>query len=172
MGVRIFALRTNFDLAECEGIFAETAGKIQKQIPAAEELEEYVIRHRGENPVPNGMRDLGRLAARFHTHVHRAFELRAATILKVLEQADAFRRPERFEQLLVACEADSRGRTGFELREYPQADLFRGAAAEASGVEVSDLVAGGLEGAEIGRELHSRRLVAIRAFRERYAPPK
>ena len=82
--------------------------------------------------VPNDCRDLGLIAAEYHTHCHRALELRASTLLKVLTQTDAFRRPERFEQFLVACEADSRGRTGFEERPYPQADYFRGALAAAT----------------------------------------
>ena len=63
--------------------------------------------------------------ARFHLDCHRARELRAGTVLKKLEQLDAFRRPQRFQQFLLACEADARGRTGFEDRAYPQADYFR-----------------------------------------------
>ncbi|MGA7822851.1 MAG: multifunctional CCA addition/repair protein, partial [Steroidobacteraceae bacterium] len=69
--------------------------------------------------VPGAYRDLAILAARTHTLVHRALELRAATVLKLLEDADAFRRPERFAELLVACEADARGRTGLEAEPYP-----------------------------------------------------
>ena len=90
-------------------------------------------------PIPNGCRDLGCLAAEFHTHCHRAFELRASTILKVLNSTDAFRRPERFEKFIVACEADSRGRTGFEDNEYPQANYLRGAMAAATSVNIDDL---------------------------------
>ena len=63
-------------------------------------------------PVPNACRDLGILVSEYHTHCHRAFELRAATILRMLEATDAFRRPRRFEQFLLACEADARGREG------------------------------------------------------------
>ena len=78
-------------------------------------------------PVPRACRDLGVLVAEFHTHVHRALELRPETILKVLERGDAFRRPDRFEQLLLTCEADARGRSGLENRSYEQANYFRGA---------------------------------------------
>jgi tRNA nucleotidyltransferase (CCA-adding enzyme) len=123
-------------------------------------------------PVPNGCRDLGCLAAEFHTHCHRAFELRASTILKVLEGTDAFRRPDRFEKFLLACEADSRGRTGFENRSYPQADFFRGACTAATTVNIDDLKASDLDGASIGREIGIRRLDALRKFKERYDPPK
>ncbi len=123
-------------------------------------------------PIPNGCRDLGCLAAEFHTHCHRAFELRASTIIKVLNSADAFRRPERFEKFIVACEADSRGRTGFEDNEYPQANYLRGAMAAATSVNIDDLKTSELDGASIGREIGERRLDAIRKFKNNYEPPK
>ena len=122
--------------------------------------------------VPNDCRDLGLIAAEYHTHCHRALELRASTLLKVLTQTDAFRRPERFEQFLVACEADSRGRTGFEERHYPQADYFRGALAAATAIETSDLNSSGLKGADIGKTIGERRLAALRDYRAGYKPPK
>jgi tRNA nucleotidyltransferase (CCA-adding enzyme) len=123
-------------------------------------------------PIPNACRDLGCLAAEFHTHCHRAFELRASTLLKVLDSTDAFRRPDRFENFLQACEADARGRTGFEDRDYPQANYFREALTAATGVDIEDLKGSGLDGASIGREIGKRRLDAIRAFKENYVPPK
>ena len=123
-------------------------------------------------PIPNDCRDLGLLAAEFHTHCHRALELRASTILKVLDQTDAFRRPARFERFLLACEADSRGRKGLEDRDYPQADYFRDAHRAAASVDIADLKSGDLEGAEIGREIGIRRLDAIRQFKQAYEPPK
>ncbi len=86
-------------------------------------------------PVPNNCRDLGVMVAEWHTHCHRALELRDKTILKVLEKTDAFRRPARFEQFLIACEADARGRGGLEDRLYPQADFLRGAFAAAAAVD-------------------------------------
>ena len=64
--------------------------------------------------VPNDYRDLGLLVARYHTHCHRAAELKPTTLLDTLEALDAFRRPERVEMFVLACEADARGRTGFE----------------------------------------------------------
>jgi tRNA nucleotidyltransferase (CCA-adding enzyme) len=122
--------------------------------------------------VPNECRDLGLIAAEFHTHCHRAFDLRASTLLKVLNQADAFRRPARFEKFLVACEADSRGRTGFEERPYPQANYLRGALSAAAAVSAEDLVAEGLDGAAIGKAIGERRLAALRDFSASYEPPK
>ena len=123
-------------------------------------------------PVPNQCRDLGLLAAEFHTHCHRAFELRPDTVLKMLNRTDAMRRPERFEKFLLACEADARGRTGFEDREYPQADYFRGALAAVLAVDIDDLKSGDRSGPEIGDEIGRRRLAAIRTFKKGYEPPK
>jgi len=123
-------------------------------------------------PVPNACRDLGCLVAEFHAHCHRAFELRPDTLLKVLDRTDAFRRPERFEKFLLACEADSRGRKGLEENAYPQADYFRAAFAAANEVEIGDLTEAGLSGADIGREISSRRLRAITQFKRDQVPPK
>ncbi len=70
--------------------------------------------------LPSEVRDLALLTAAEHGNVHRCREFGAAAVVRLLERCDAFRKPERFAQLLQACEADARGRTGFETREYPQ----------------------------------------------------
>jgi tRNA nucleotidyltransferase (CCA-adding enzyme) len=124
----------------------------------------------GRLPVPNACRDLGILVSEYHTHCHRAFELRAATILKLLEAADAFRRPRRFEQFLLACEADARGRTGLEDRDYTQADLLRGALAAAAAVD-SAAIARQYEGKAIGEAIRRERLAAVERFRAGFQPP-
>jgi tRNA nucleotidyltransferase (CCA-adding enzyme) len=117
-------------------------------------------------PVPAAYRELGVLTAEFHAHCHRAFELRPATVLRVLQRLDAFRRPDRFEKFLFACEADARGRTGFENRPYPQAQYLRGALAAALAVSSAGLAAEDLSGAEIGAAINKARLSAITQFRE------
>jgi tRNA nucleotidyltransferase (CCA-adding enzyme) len=125
--------------------------------------------------VPTAFRELGCLAAEFHAHTHRAFELRPSTVLKVLNRVDAFRRPQRFEKFLLACEADSRGRTGFENRPYPQAAYFRAAWHAAREVDISDLTESDLDGKEIGKEIASRRERAIAALAQSWKdqePPK
>lgn len=122
--------------------------------------------------VPNACRELATLCAEYHTHCHRAFELRAETVLRVLERADAFRREERFEKILLVCEADARGRTGLEARAYPQADYFRGAADAARAVRIDEITSSGLAGDAIGKEISVRRLGAIRAYKNAYEPPK
>ena len=123
-------------------------------------------------PVPNACRDLGCLVAEYHAHCHRAFELRPETILKVLDRADAFRRPNRFDKFLLACEADSRGRKGLENNPYPQADYLRAASAAATNVEIGDLTNTGLVGADIGKEISRRRLLAITQVKRSQEPPK
>lgn len=120
--------------------------------------------------VPNDHRELAKLAARYHCDVHRAAQLRAATILTMLERTDAFRRPERFEDLLHVCEADARGRLGFEERAYPQADYLRRCHAAARGVALDEALRSGLSGAQIGVRLHELRAQAIAAVKAD-APP-
>ncbi|HEY7964574.1 MAG TPA: multifunctional CCA addition/repair protein [Steroidobacteraceae bacterium] len=115
--------------------------------------------------VPNGHRELAVLAGRYHTRVHRAGELKAATLLTLLENCDAFRRPERFAELLLACEADARGRTGLESAPYPQVAYLQQVRAAAAAVALTEEERRGLKGAEIGAELRRRRLEAIAAAR-------
>jgi tRNA nucleotidyltransferase (CCA-adding enzyme) len=79
----------------------------------------------------------------------------------MLEETDAFRRPERFERFLLACEADLRGRKGYGERDFPQARLFRRALDVATGVDVRAIVAGGLKGEAIAAELHRQRVSAV-----------
>lgn len=117
-------------------------------------------------PVPRASRELGLLAAEYHTHCHRAFELRDDTVVKLFEKTDAFRRPERFEQFLLACEADARGRTGFEEREYPQADHLRAAFVAASGID-NGAIAGKYENAKIPEAIRQARVSAVSAARGR-----
>ncbi len=111
-------------------------------------------------PLPKNFRDLGLVVAEYHLHCHRAFELKAATVLKLIEACDAFRRPERFEKFLICCEADARGRTGFEDREYPQADYLRSAFAAASGLDAGRIAAEN-EGRDIPVAIRKARVAAI-----------
>ncbi|MCS3903349.1 tRNA nucleotidyltransferase (CCA-adding enzyme) [Methylohalomonas lacus] len=110
---------------------------------------------------PNDFRDLAVMAAREHGRVHRAGEMRADTILNLFEACDAFRRPQRFEQLLIVCEADSRGRTGLEDRDYPQADRLRQALQAANSVDAGTLATENLSGKEIGERIRQARSTAI-----------
>lgn len=112
--------------------------------------------------IPNQYRDLAKFVVQFHTHCHKIAELTAKSALKVLEVMDVFRRPQRFEQFLLACEADARGRTGFEQQPYPQAAQFRHIFKIAEQVDVAHIVAEGFTGNQIKQQLHQRRIQAIK----------
>ena len=116
--------------------------------------------------VPTEYRDLGLIVARYHGNVHRAFELRPKTVLEMLQKADAFRRPERFAQALLACEADSRGRLGLEQVAYPQRDYLLAAQAAAAAIKPGGPEVAQLAGPRIAAWLHEKRLEAITAIRE------
>lgn len=113
-------------------------------------------------PVPRRYRELAEAVARYHGVIHRADELRASTVLKIIEATDGFRRPERFADLLLACEADARGRKGLQDSAYPQRERLLSALSAAADVDVADL-ASELEGPAIGERLRERRLAAIKA---------
>ena len=114
---------------------------------------------------PVRFRDLARLVARFHGQVHHAEELRAGTLLDLFEATDAIRRPERFAQLLLACEADYRGREGFGDRPYPQAELLREALAAVRSVDVGALVGDEKDGERIRQRIRQARVKAIKSSR-------
>jgi tRNA nucleotidyltransferase (CCA-adding enzyme) len=111
--------------------------------------------------IPTDFRHLAELTARWHGLAHRALELRPATILQLLEHCDAFRRPERFREFLVACEADFRGRPGWEARPYPEAELLASALDAASDVSVGADERRRLDGEQIGALLRRKRVTAI-----------
>ena len=115
--------------------------------------------------VPNDHRDLALIVARYHGIAHRAFELRPATLLDFMERADAFRRPERFAQALLACEADSRGRTGMERKPYPQREYLLAAREAAAAIKPSALEIATHSGEKIAELLNRRRARAIAAVR-------
>ena len=116
--------------------------------------------------VPNDCAQLALLVGEYHTHAHRALELRSTTLLKLLMAFDIMRRPQRFTDFVAASEMDSRGRLGFEDRLYPQADYLRRAAEVVRAVSVAPLLEQGLQGAELGQALNEERLRALQAYVE------
>lgn len=117
--------------------------------------------------VPNLCRQLATRTAEYHTHCHRAFELRPATTMRVLEALDFLRRPQQLILFLLACEADARGRTGFEDRPYPQADFFATAAEACRRIKADELQkAFGYTGKTLGEELRKRRIRAIASVKK------
>jgi tRNA nucleotidyltransferase (CCA-adding enzyme) len=116
---------------------------------------------------PNDCRELAVLTSRQHTLVHRSLELRPVTLMKLFAETDALRRPERFAELLLACECDARGRAGLESRPYPQADYLRAVHAAAAAANLGPEERAGLVGPQIGAALLERRLAAVTDIRER-----
>jgi tRNA nucleotidyltransferase (CCA-adding enzyme) len=114
--------------------------------------------------VPADYRELALIVARYHGNVHRALELRPSTVVDILEKSDAFRRPERFEQALLACEADSRGRLGLEQIPYPQREFLQRARHAAALVKPTAEDVQGNAGAKIAELIRLRRIEAVRAL--------
>jgi tRNA nucleotidyltransferase (CCA-adding enzyme) len=130
----------------------------------AEIIDKLCKRYR----IPNKYRELAMNVSRFHLDCHRIQEMKPETVLKKLEQLDAFRRPERFAQFLIACEADARGRAGFEDREYPQAEYFQKALKAANEVDTLTLQKQGLEGKALGQEIKNKRVDSIKEISIHY----
>ncbi len=114
--------------------------------------------------VPNSFKALAMQVMQYHTHSHRAFELRASTLTDMLGALGAFKPSNKLPEFLQACEADARGRTGFENTPYPQAELLRGAARAASSVDTSSILNGELKGAHIGDALRRLRIKAVAEY--------
>jgi len=114
--------------------------------------------------VPADCRELAIAVARDHGNVHRAQELRAATVVELLERVDALRRPERFGEFLQACESDFRGRPGYEARDFPPTQYLQQALAVARAVDAG-AVARSVAPERIGAAVFQARVAAVKAWR-------
>lgn len=142
-----------------------------KALTPKDELPRHVgHEHRGVAPlrslasrlkVPTEYAELAELVCREHLNAHRAFELKPATVLKLLTALDALRRPERLQTFLNACMADKRGRLGHEQDDYPQASWLRRARDAAAAITSAPFVAQGLQGPAIGAAMEKARIHAI-----------
>jgi tRNA nucleotidyltransferase (CCA-adding enzyme) len=112
--------------------------------------------------IPRRHRDLAMVAARYHGLVHKVDELRPGTVIDLFEGADAFRRPERFEQVLLTCEADYRGREGYQERRYRQAERMRRYLAATLAVDAGAVAAETEEPARIPERIREARIRALR----------
>jgi tRNA nucleotidyltransferase (CCA-adding enzyme) len=156
--------------------FAALVHDLGKATTPVDELPRHIA-HEARSPalieqlcerlgVPRAHRELAIHCARDHTNCHRAFELKPATVVKLLQRLDAFRRPPLFEHFLLCCEADARGRTGFEDQPYPQADYLRRAHALCAGIDTAAIIASGCSGPAIGTELTRQRTLAIATLQQ------
>lgn len=120
--------------------------------------------------VPKETRNLAVKVAEFHTDVHLLFELDAERVLYVLEGIDSFRRPERFQQYLLAGEADFRGRPGYEDAPMPEGNAFQACYEAAAAVSATEFIEAGLSGIAIGEAIRRKRIEKIAQTLDEYRP--
>ncbi|MDO9165522.1 MAG: multifunctional CCA addition/repair protein [Rhodoferax sp.] len=117
--------------------------------------------------IPTECRELADVVAREHGNIHRSGELGPAAIVRLLERCDAFRKPKRFGEVLLACECDARGRLGLTEAAYPQSPRLLAALSAAQGVAThliaEKAIATGASGKNIGELVHAARVEAVRA---------
>ena len=115
--------------------------------------------------VPNECRELADVVAREHGNIHRSGEFGAAAVVRLLERCDAFRKPQRFEEVLLACECDARGRLGMEERPYPRRVRLLQALAAARAVDTAIVAERAreqrLQGDQIGEQIRKARVQAV-----------
>lgn len=111
--------------------------------------------------VPKACREVALIHTREHLLVHQVRQLRAKTLLELLERMRAFKDERQFAQVCEACLCDARGRLGYESCEYPQLDYLRAAAAEAGQLQAREVMAEGVIGAAIGPALAERRTTRL-----------
>ena len=136
-------------------------GHERKGLPV---LEKFCRRLR----VPKAVKTLCAQVMEYHTHCHRAFELRADTLTDMLQIIGAFKAENQLEDFLLACEADARGRTGFEDCAYPQADYIRTAAKTALAVDTRQALQANLQGPQIGVAIQNLRSQAVNSFKQQF----
>ena len=118
--------------------------------------------------VPTECREIADVVAREHGNIHRSGDLNAAALVRLLERCDAFRKPARFADALLACECDARGRLGMEEDAYPQRQHLLAALAAAQGVDTASVaqaaVDRGARGEAIGKAVATARAQAVQAW--------
>lgn len=118
--------------------------------------------------VPNDVSSFAMKMAKFHSHMHKMFEMKPQTILELLEGLDVFRRPERAQQFVTACDADYRGRTGFENKTTPAKALFLACYDAAKHVIAKPFIDAGLQGGAISEAIREKRISEIRLICENF----
>ena len=117
---------------------------------------------------PTDCRELAEVVAREHGNVHRCGEFGAGALVRLLERCDAFRKPARLDEILLACECDARGRAGLAETPYPQRQRVLAAQAAAQALDTAavaaDAAARGLSGPAIGAAVHDARVAAVEAL--------
>lgn len=120
--------------------------------------------------IPNQYVELGLMVCQWHTHAHRALELRPNTLHKLFKATDAWRRPERFEQFLIACTADARGRKGLAHTPYPQADYLRAALSAVQTLDTAPLRER-FTGPALGAAIEYERIAILKEYKQTWSQP-
>jgi len=172
----LMALKAATKLTDCEAIrFAVLVHDVGKAITPEDVLPSHSGHEKRGLPlvkaicdrltVPNKHRQLAMSVTEFHLHCHRALELKPATLLKLFQSIGAIRSPDKLIDFLTCCEADIKGRAGFEDAAYPSKDYLLAALEAVSQVDISDLVDQGVSGAEIGKQLNQRQIQHLTEFK-------
>jgi tRNA nucleotidyltransferase (CCA-adding enzyme) len=115
--------------------------------------------------VPNDHKILARKVCEFHLHCHKAFELKASTIIKLFNSLDVWRKPEEFFDFLTACTADFRGRLYNEEKPYPQADYLAKAFQAALAITAKEFIEQGFKGVEIKEAINKKRISVVKEIK-------
>ena len=118
--------------------------------------------------VPNYCKQLALKVCEHHLHCHKAFQLKASTLLRIFNQLDVWRKPQEFDDFLIACKSDFLGRLGFESKPYPQEQYLKDAVQAATKVNAKAFVEQGLQGVAIKEAMAKARLDAIKKVKKRY----
>lgn len=144
-----------------ETVLPSHSGHEKRGLPMVEALCDRLT-------VPNSHRQLALAVTEYHLHSHKAKELKPGTLLKLFQNIGALRDDSRLSDFLYCCEADARGRTGFENISYPARDYLTAALDAVKKVDISDLVAKGVKGADIGWQLKQRQIEQLTIFKSDY----
>jgi tRNA nucleotidyltransferase (CCA-adding enzyme) len=158
LAVRYAALTHDLGKGETPAdILPRHIGHEERSVRLTEQLDQRLR-------VPGDCRELAQLMARYHGNVHRAAELKPATLVSLFEKTDALRRPERFQQLLDTCLCDYTGRLGWENRPYASPSYLLAALAAVKQVAAGKIAAACSDKAHIAERVHQARVAAVQAW--------
>lgn len=175
----LMALKASTKLSDCDAIrFAVLVHDVGKAITPKNVLPSHSGHEKRGLPlvkticdrlaVPNKHRQLAMLVTEFHLHSHKALELKPSTLLKLFQSIGAIRSPNKLVDFLTCCEADIKGRAGFEDVTYHSKNYLLAALDAVKKVDISELIAQGLTGAEIGKQLNQRQIKQLTDFKIEY----
>jgi tRNA nucleotidyltransferase (CCA-adding enzyme) len=118
--------------------------------------------------IPTYCKQLALKVCEHHLHCHKAFQLKATTLLRIFDQLDVWRKPQEFDDFIIACKSDFLGRLGFENKPYPQEQYLKEAAQAATNVNAKEFIAQGLQGLAIKEAIAKARLQAIKEVKMKY----